>query len=74
MFRWLLLIALAVAVALGLVVGILNPQQVNFDLFFVEGALPLGALMLLCFIVGILVAFFLSGFRHLMRLAKRRSE
>ncbi len=74
MFRWLLLIALAVAVALGLVVGILNPQEVNFDLLFFKGALPLGAIMLLCFIAGILLATLWGLFRRLMRLSKRRSE
>ncbi|HEY7906055.1 MAG TPA: LapA family protein [Wenzhouxiangella sp.] len=73
MFRWLLLIALAVAVALGLLVGILNPDKVNFDLLFFQGSLPLGAIMLLCFISGILLAACFGGFRRLMRLSKRRS-
>lgn len=74
MFRWLLLVALAVAVALGLMVGVLNPQEVNFDLFFLKESLPLGALMLSCFILGILVASLIGVLSRLMRLSKRRSE
>ena len=74
MFRWLLLIVLAVAVVLGLMVGILNPQQVRVDLFFYSGTLPLGAVMLLCFIAGSIVAMFYAALRRLMRLTKRPSE
>ncbi len=74
MFRWLLLIVLAVAVVLGLMVGMLNPQQVLVDLFFYSGTLPLGAVMLLCFIAGMIVALFMDALRRLMRLTKRSSE
>ena len=74
MFRWLLLIVLAVAVVLGLMVGMLNPQQVLVDLFFYSGTLPLGAVMLLCFIAGMIVALFVGALRRLMRLTKRSSE
>lgn len=74
MFRWLLLIALAVAVVLGLMVGILNPQEVRVDLLFYSGTLPLGAVMLLCFIAGLILATFYGALRRLMRLTKRPSE
>lgn len=74
MFRWLLLIVLAVAVLLGLTVGMLNPQQVRVDLFFYSGTLPLGAVMLLCFIAGMIVALFVGALRRLMRLTKHSSE
>lgn len=74
MFRWLLLIVLAVAVVLGLMVGILNPQQVQVDLFFYSGRLPLGAVMLLCLVAGMIVTAFFGALRRLLRFKKRPSE
>jgi len=74
MFRWLLLIALAVAVALGLMVGILNPQEVQFDLFFYERALPLGVVMLLCFFAGGLLATLIATLSRVVRRSKHQSE
>ena len=65
MFRWLLLLVLAVAVGLGFIVGILNPQTVSIDLGILAGSLPLGALMLLCFLSGMLLAFALTGMGRL---------
>ncbi len=66
MFRWLLLLVLAVAVGLGFIVGILNPQSVFVDLGFFEGSVPLGALMLLCILSGMLLALGLTGIGRLL--------
>ncbi len=74
MFRWLLLLALAVAVALGLTVGLLNPQVVRFDLFFFAGSLPLGAVMLLCFVTGMVLTALFGLLTRLFRLTTRRPE
>jgi len=74
MFRWLLLIVLAVAVMSGLMVGILNPQEVRIDLFLYSGTLPLGVVMLLCLIAGMIVAVFFGALRRLMRFKKHPSE
>ena len=72
MFRWLLLLMVVVAVALGLFVGMLNPQDVTFDLIWIQGQWPLGALLLVAFILGGVVTWLFSTLFGWMRLRKRR--
>jgi len=74
MFRWLLLLCVLVAVVLGLLVGVLNPNIVSFDLFFFQYELPLGALMLVCFFAGSAVAILIGAVFSLGRIAKRSSD
>lgn len=59
MFRWLLLIAVLIAGAVGLAVGVLNPSSVVLDLAFIQPELPLGGLVLSVFAVGTLCGLLL---------------
>jgi uncharacterized membrane protein YciS (DUF1049 family) len=59
MFRWLLLLAVLIAGAVGLAVGVLNPSSVVLDLAFFQPELPLGGLVLLVFAVGTLCGLLL---------------
>ncbi len=56
MYWWLLLCFVAVALGLGFLVGILNPQTVTVDLFLRSYNLPLGALILVCVVLGSVVS------------------
>lgn len=49
------IIVTIVFLAFGVVLGILNPTSVPFDLFVVQMNLPLSVLLALTFIVGMLV-------------------
>lgn len=60
MYRWLLLIVVLVAIAAGLVVGILNPDTISVDLLFAKFALPLGALVLGAMVIGVLLGLVLA--------------
>jgi len=71
-FRWLLLVLVFVALAFGLLVGVLNPDQVSFDLYWVQGQGPLGALLVAAFAAGGTVMWVLSVLTRWMRLKKRR--
>lgn len=59
MYRWLLLIAVLVSAALGLLIGVLNPDPVQIDLALASPQLPLGGLILLVFAVGVIVGLLL---------------
>lgn len=76
MYRWLLLIGLLVAIAAGLIFGILNPDTVPVHLLFVQLSVPLGALVLSALVAGTLlglvlglIVFYLPG-----RLRRRRRD
>lgn len=71
MLGWLLLLLVAVALGLGFFVGLLNPQTVPVDLFFAEYTLPLGALMLLCVITGIVATALLGMISGAVRRMRR---
>ena len=55
MYRWLLLVALFLAALAGLAIGVLNPEPVSVQLLLLAPSLPLGALILLAFGVGVLL-------------------
>ncbi len=59
MFRWLLLISLALAAMAGLTLGVLNTEAVAVDLLIAEMAVPTGALMLGCFALGVICGLLL---------------
>lgn len=59
MYRWFLLLAVLVSAALGLLVGVLNPDPVIIDLALVAPQLPLGGLILLVFAIGVIVGLLL---------------
>ncbi|MFP4207757.1 MAG: hypothetical protein ACLFSC_03800 [Wenzhouxiangella sp.] len=54
MYRWLLLLAVLLAAAVGLAIGVLNPDPVELDLMLAAPMLPLGGLVLLVFAAGLL--------------------
>lgn len=54
MYRWLLILLVLAAVVAGLVVGVLNAELATLDLLAAELSLPLGALVLLAFGLGVL--------------------
>jgi uncharacterized membrane protein YciS (DUF1049 family) len=72
MFRWVLLLLLIMALAFGLFVGALNPQDVAFDLLWVQGQSPLGVLLLVAFISGGAVTWVFSTLTRWMRLKQQR--
>ncbi|MFW5927234.1 MAG: lipopolysaccharide assembly protein LapA domain-containing protein [Wenzhouxiangella sp.] len=76
MYRWLLLILLLVAIGVGLVVGVLNPDAVALDLLFVQWSLPLGALVLGAMMAGVLIGLVLAFVMFVVpgRLTRRRGE
>lgn len=76
MYRWLLLIVVLVAMAAGLVVGILNPDTVSIDLLFVQFSLPLGALVLGAMMAGVLLGLLLALIVFVVpgRLRRRRGS
>lgn len=71
MYWWLLLCFVAVALGLGFLVGILNPQTVTVDLFFRSYNLPLGALVLVCVVVGSVASGLIGGVMRLLHRLKR---
>lgn len=60
MFRWLLLAFFLLAFIAGLVVGVLNPHSVALDLVMFELVLPLGAMVLLAMVFGVMLGLILT--------------
>lgn len=60
MFRWFLLVLVLVAVAAGLLVGVLNPDSVELDFLIFEFSAPLGATVLAALVAGVLVGLLLA--------------
>jgi len=54
MYRTLLYIFAAIAVILGLLIGVFNAQRVELDLFWIQLDWPLGLLIVLAFVSGLL--------------------
>ena len=54
MYRTLLYIFAAIAVILGLLIGVFNAQRVELDLFWIKLDWPLGLLIVLAFVGGLL--------------------
>lgn len=53
MFRWIALIVCLIAAALGLAVGVMNPEPVSLTLATLELELALGSLVVVIFIAGL---------------------
>lgn len=59
MYRWFLIVAVFLAAVAGLLIGVLNPDPIVLRLALFEPSLPLGALVLLIFALGVLVGMLL---------------
>ena len=59
MFRWIVLLGCLLGVAIGLIVGVMNPQPVDVFLPGLEFTLGLGAVIILAFAVGVTVGMLL---------------
>ena len=60
MWRWVLGLILLVASAVGLTLGVLNPEPATLDLGFVAISLSLGALIALAVAVGLVLGLLLA--------------
>jgi len=60
MFRWLLIILVLVAAIAGLAIGALNADRVVLDLALTRFSLPLGALVLIALVIGLLLGLVLA--------------
>lgn len=60
MYRIAFVIAAALAVALGLLVGTLNSDTVSVDLLWVQLQWPLGLLLLCVLVIGLLFGLLIS--------------
>ncbi|MCF6226526.1 MAG: LapA family protein [Xanthomonadales bacterium] len=58
MYRLSLYILALLALVLGLLIGTLNASSVNIDLFWQQLELPLGAALVMAFVLGILLGLF----------------
>ncbi len=54
MFRWIVLITCVLAVAIGLAIGVMNPDPVVVNLPGLTFSLPLGSLLMLVFALGLI--------------------
>jgi uncharacterized membrane protein YciS (DUF1049 family) len=59
MFRWIVLIACLLAAAVGLAVGVMNPEPVNLFLPGLELSLALGSLLVIVFVAGLVAGLLL---------------
>lgn len=53
MYRWIVLIACVFAIAIGLAIGVMNPEPVGVNLAGLTFSLPLGSLLMLVFALGL---------------------
>lgn len=60
MYRWLLILLVLLAAVAGLAIGVLNADTVGLELLIVEVSLPLGALVMLAFALGLMLGLALS--------------
>ncbi len=58
MYRISLYILAILALTLGLVIGALNAGEVSIDLFWLKLDPPLGAALVIAFVLGVLFGFF----------------
>ncbi len=74
MFRWLLLAFFLLAFIAGLVIGVLNPQIVALDLVVFDLVLPLGALVLVAMVSGVVLGLILTYLLFVLpgRLVRRK--
>lgn len=76
MFRWIVLIACLLAAAVGLAVGVMNPELVDFSIPGNELSLPLGSLLVIFFVIGLVfgLLLFLFLFHLPSRLGRKASR
>jgi len=75
MYRWFLLLAVLLAAALGLAIGVLNPTPVVLDIALLQQELPLGGLVLIVFALGTVCGLFLFWLMFdLPARARRRAD
>lgn len=76
MFRWIVLIACLLAAAIGLAVGVMNPDPVDLRLPAFELSLPLGSLLVIVFSAGLAVGLllFLVLFHLPSRFARKHAR
>ena len=55
MFRWIVLVTCVFAVAIGLAIGVMNPEPVVVNLPGLTFSLPLGSLLMLVFALGLVL-------------------
>lgn len=55
MWRWVLILVVVLGLVAGLAAGVLNPQPLTLDLFFVRVGAPFGVLIIVAFALGALV-------------------
>jgi len=58
MYRFSIYILALLALVLGLLIGTLNSSSVSIDLFWQQLELPLGAALVIAFVLGILLGLF----------------
>ena len=58
MYRISLYILAILALVVGLLIGALNSDSVSIDLFWTQLELPLGATLVIAFVVGVLLGLF----------------
>ena len=76
MYKLLFGLVALLAVALGLVIGTLNPEPVHLDLLWVQFHWPLGLVLLLTLTVGLLLGLLLLWLLQVLplRIALRRAR
>lgn len=72
MWRWLLGLALVAGIAIGIVLGALNPDTVTLDLALVEWSASIGAIVALSVCAGIVIGFVFAAVLLAFRRPARR--
>ncbi|GAB4176850.1 MAG: hypothetical protein Kow0020_12790 [Wenzhouxiangellaceae bacterium] len=72
MLRWFMLLLLIVALILGIMVGVLNPDPVKLDLLFWELTGPAGMLLVAVFVGGLLCGLLVAVISGWLRRAGAR--
>ncbi|VAW43872.1 hypothetical protein MNBD_GAMMA04-1805 [hydrothermal vent metagenome] len=63
MLKLFIFIIIIVLLVLGIVLGVLNPNQVNLDLFLIKTTLPLGLALAITLVIGALLGSAASSFK-----------
>lgn len=71
MYRVIFIIIAVLAVALGLLIGTLNSEPVNFDLLWLQLQWPLGLLVLCVFVCGLVSGLVIAWVFGIMPLRLR---
>jgi uncharacterized integral membrane protein len=71
LYRFAFILVTVLAVALGLVIGTLNPDPVHLDLLWIQLEWPLGLVLLAAGAVGLLLGLVLAWFFSILPLRAR---